>query len=61
MEMQRWVCVIDLFGVSYGGTLPTIMLVCDQNWLGRFAVAPPNPPALEPALRPDGRHSFEKP
>lgn len=57
MEMQRWVCVIDLFGVSYDGTMPTIVLACDERWLGLFAVAPPNPPALEFA-DPEGRLCF---
>jgi len=53
MEFDHWICVIDLFGVSYDGTLPSIALACDENWLGLFAVAPPNPPAVE--SRPDGR------
>ena len=55
MEVQHWDCVIDLFGVSYDGTLPSIALACDESWLGLFAVAPPTPPALESADRPDGR------
>jgi len=56
MEMQRGVCVIDLFGVSYDGTLPSIVFACDEIWFGLFAVAPPNPPDLESAGRPEGRH-----
>jgi hypothetical protein len=56
MEMQqRRECVIDWFGISYDGTEPSIMFACDETWLGLFAVAPPNPPALESAERPDGR------
>lgn len=55
MEMLRRECVIDLFSISYDGTEPSIMLACDETWLGLFAVAPPNPPALESAERPDGR------
>jgi hypothetical protein len=55
MELQRWDCVIDVFGVSYGGTLPSIVLACEETWLGLFAVAPPNPPALESADRPAER------
>jgi hypothetical protein len=55
MEMLRRECVIDLFGISYDGTEPSIMFACDETWLGLFAVAPPNPPALESAERPDGR------
>jgi hypothetical protein len=56
MEMQsHQICVIDLFGVSYDGTMPSIMLAYDETWLGLFAVGPPNPPAVEAADRPDGR------
>jgi hypothetical protein len=53
MELEHWICVIDLFGVSYDGTLPSIALAYDETWLGLFAVAPPNFPALEsrPSLR----------
>lgn len=46
MDMQPGVCVIDLFGVSYDGTLPSIVFVSDEVWFGIFAVAPPNPPNL---------------
>ena len=56
MEIQPGVCVIDLFGVSYDGILPSVMLACDEIWFGLFAVAPPNPPALESAALPEGRH-----
>ena len=56
MEIQRWACVIDLFG--YDGTIPYIMLVCDEPWLSLFAVAPPNSPAVEAGDRPDGRVSL---
>ncbi|PYK47851.1 MAG: hypothetical protein DME20_10660 [Verrucomicrobia bacterium] len=56
MEMQsHQICVIDLFGVSYDGTMPSIVFACDETWLGLFAVGPPNPPAVEAADRPDGR------
>ena len=55
MEMPRRECVIDLFGISYDGTEPGIMFARDETWLGLFAVAPPNPFALESAERPDGR------
>jgi hypothetical protein len=58
MERQPGICVIDLFGVSYDGTLPSIVFACDEVWFGLFAVAPPNPPDLESAARPDGRHSL---
>jgi hypothetical protein len=58
MERQPGVCVIDLFGVSYDGTLPSIVFACDEVWFGLFAVAPPNPLDLESAARPDGRHSL---
>jgi hypothetical protein len=59
MENQPpWVCVIDLFGVNYDGTLPSLVFACDQVWFGLFAVAPPSPPELDSAARPDGRHSF---
>jgi hypothetical protein len=44
MDMQPGVCVIDLFGMSCDGTLPSI--ACDEIWFGLFAVAPPNPPNL---------------
>jgi len=30
METQRRVFVIDLFGVSYDGTLPSIVFACDE-------------------------------
>ena len=56
MEIQPGVCVIDLFGVSYDGILPSVVLACDEIWFGLFAVAPPNPPDLESAARPEGRH-----
>jgi len=46
MDMQPGVCVIDLFGMSYDGTLPSIVFACDEIWFGLFAVAPPNPPNL---------------
>ena len=36
MEMQPGVCVIDLFGVSYDGTLPSIVFACDEIWFGLF-------------------------
>jgi len=36
MEFDHWICVIDLFGVSYDGTLPSIALACDETWLGLF-------------------------
>jgi hypothetical protein len=58
MEKQPGICVIDLFGVSYDGTLPSIVFACDEVWFGLFAVAPPNPPDVESAARPDGRHSL---
>jgi hypothetical protein len=54
MDMQPGVCVIDLFGMSYDGTLPSIVFACDEIWFGLFAVAPPNPPNLESAGRPEG-------
>ena len=50
MDMQPGVCVIDLFGMSYDGTLPSIVFACDEIWFGLFAVAPPNPPDLESAV-----------
>jgi hypothetical protein len=53
MEMQRWTLVIDLFGKSYDGMMPSIVFTCDELWLGIFAVAPPNPPAVE--SHPEGR------
>lgn len=56
MDMQPGVRVIDLFRVSYDGTLPSIVFVSDEVWFGIFAVAPPNPPNLESAGRPEGRH-----
>jgi hypothetical protein len=31
MELERWICVIDLFGVSYDGTIPSIVLACDET------------------------------
>jgi hypothetical protein len=37
------------------GICPYIMLVYDEPWFSLFAVAPPNPPALESSSRPDGR------
>ena len=55
MEMQRRVCVIDLFGVSYEGTLPSIVLMCNQNSLDLFPVAPPHSPAIEAAEDADVR------
>jgi hypothetical protein len=58
MEVQPGVCVIDLFGVSYDGMLPSIVFACDEIWFGLFAVAPPNLPNPESAARPDGRHSL---
>jgi hypothetical protein len=58
MERQRHICVIDWFGVNYDGTMPTILLACDENWFGLFPVAPPNPPALESADWPDGPNCF---
>ena len=48
MERQRHVCVIDWFGVNYDGTMPTILLACDENSCslsGRAAKSP----ALESA------------
>ena len=54
MDMQPGVCVIDLFGMSYDGTLPSIVFACDEIWFGLFAVAPPKPPNLESAGRPEG-------
>jgi len=39
MDLQRWTCVIDLFGRSYDGTMPSIVFACDENWLGLFPVA----------------------
>jgi hypothetical protein len=56
MDMQPGVYVIDLFGMSYDGTLPSIVFACDEIWFGVFAVTPPNPPNLESAGRPEGRH-----
>ena len=56
MDMQPGVCVIDLFGMSYDGTLPSIVFDCDEIWFGLFAVAPPKPPNLESSGRPEGRH-----
>ena len=41
MDMQPGVCVIDLFGMGYDGTLPSIVFVSDEVWFGIFAVAPP--------------------
>ena len=38
MERQRHVCVIDWFGVNYDGTVPTILLACDENWFALYAV-----------------------
>ena len=58
MELQRWTCVIDLFGKNYDGTLPSIVFARDENWLGLFAVAPPNPPGIESVDTPDGRLSL---
>ena len=34
MDMQPGVCVIDLFGMSYDGTLPSIVFACDEIWFG---------------------------
>lgn len=56
MEMQSGVCVIDLFGVSYDGTVPSVVFTCDETWFGLFAVAPSNRPDLESAGRPEGRY-----
>jgi hypothetical protein len=56
MERQRHACVIDWFGVNYDGTMPTILLACDENWVALFPVAPP--PALESADWPDGPNCF---
>ena len=58
MELQRWTCVIDLFGKNYDGTMPTVVLACDESWLGLFPVAPPHTPAIESGDRPDGRLSL---
>jgi hypothetical protein len=59
MDIQiRTVCVIDLFGMSHDGILPSIVFTYDQTWSGLFAVAPPNPPALESRERPGGRLSL---
>ena len=52
MERQRHVCVIDWFGVNYDGTMPTILLACEENWFALFRVAPPNP---RPSSLPIGR------
>ena len=38
MEMQPGVCVIDLFGVSYDGILPSVVLPCDEIWFGLLRV-----------------------
>ena len=58
MERQRHVCVIDWFGVSYDGTMPSIVFACNENWFGVFPVAPPNPPALESSDWADGQNGF---
>jgi hypothetical protein len=58
MERQRHVCVIDWFGVSYDGTMPSVVFACDENWFGLFPVSPPNPPALESTDWPDGQNGF---
>lgn len=58
MDSQRWICVIDLFGRNYDGTMPSIVFACDENWLGLFPVAPPNPPGIESVDTPDGRLSL---
>lgn len=58
MELQRWTCVIDLFGKNYDGTMPSIVLTCDETWLALSPVAPPNPPAAEFTEGPDVRHSL---
>jgi hypothetical protein len=58
MEREPGICVIDLFGVSYDGIFPSVVFACDEVWFGLFAVAPPNPPDIESAARPDGRHSL---
>ena len=34
MDMQPGVCVIDLFGMSYDGTLPSIVFACDETFCG---------------------------
>jgi hypothetical protein len=58
MERPHHVCVIDWFGVSYDGIMPSVLFTCDENWFGLFPVAPPNPPALESADRPDTQNGF---
>ena len=55
MEMQRWVCVIDLFGLNYDGTMPSILLACRQAPLDLFPVAPVNPLTSESGDHPDRR------
>jgi len=55
MEMQRWVCVIDLFGVNYDGPMPSILLACGQGSLDLFPVAPVNPLTSASADDPDRR------
>ena len=58
MERQRHVCVIDCFGVNYDGTMPTILLACDENSVALFPVAPPNPPPSSLPIAPDGPNCF---
>jgi hypothetical protein len=53
METPPSILVIDLFGKSYDGLMPSDVLICDQSWLGLFPVAPPSPPAVE--SNPEGR------
>ena len=61
MERQRHICVIDWFGVNYDGTMPTILLACEENWFGLFPVAPPNPrPWSLPTGRTDQIVSIDK-
>ena len=67
MERQRHVCVIDWFGVNYDGTMPTILLACDENWLPSlptillacdenwFALFPVAPPIPRPSSLPIDR------
>jgi hypothetical protein len=57
MQIQK-IYAIDLFGATNDGIMPSIVFTYDQTWSGLFAVAPPNPPALESRDRPDGRLSL---
>jgi hypothetical protein len=52
MERQRHVCVIDWFGVNYDGTMPTILLACEENCLLYFRSRRPIP---RPSSLPIGR------